>query len=486
MTSWRIGRSCESFDTMSALDATFLDIESDRTPMHVGALSIFDGDPFRDADGRFRLEQVRDHVAGRLHLVPGLRRRTVTSWGGTGRPVWVDDDEFNIERHVQLRHLPQPGDDRQLAALCSELQMATLDRRHPLWELWFIDGLEDGSVALVEKIHHAMVDGVSDVDVAAALLDLSANEPPASTQASQSAGVISDWNPRPAPNQTQLLVHSGVEMLAAPGRWLARSASLLARPSELIAGVGGIADALWSLQRSEHPVRTSLDRSVGTRRSLRWVRRPLAALIEAAHVHEVTLNDLALSAVAAGQRRLLDGRGELPVGSDPLALVPVSTRAPDGHDAAGNQVAALLIPLPVDLDSPDDRLAAVRAATEHHKAAHVADGTSLLVDAMDAVPAAALRQASRLVHRQPLVDAVVTNIAGPPFPLFFDGARMALTVPIVPLAGNLSLSVAILSYDGEVTLGVFADADACPDIDVFVDGIADELDRLIRGPGAAA
>ncbi len=465
-----IGRSWGSFDAMSALDATFLDIETARTPMHVGALSIFDGDPFRAPDGRFRLDAVRDHVAHRLPLVPGLRRRTVSSWSGAGRPVWIDDDDFDIERHVQLLHLPRPGDDRQLAELCAELQMAVLDRRHPLWELWFIDGLEDGSVAVVEKIHHAMVDGVADVDLAAALLDLTPDAPPETAD---------DWTPRRPPTETQLLLHAGVELLVTPARWLVRSASLVATPSKLTAGIGGIADALWSLQRGERPVRTSLDRPVGSRRTLRWVQRPLTPLLAAAHAREVTLNDLALTAAAAGQRRLLDGRGELPLGSAPLALVPVSTRDADQHDASGNRVAALLVPLPVDLDTTDARLEAVRAATSHHKSRHVPDGTALLVDAMDVIPAVALRSAGQLVHRQPLVDVVVTNVAGPPCPLFFDGARMRTTVPIVPLAGNLALSIAILSYDGVVTFGVLADTAACPDVDELMAGIADELDRFV-------
>ena len=471
MSPLPIAAKCGSFDPMTALDATFLHIETARTPMHVGALSIFDGAPFREADGTFHLEAVRSHVAGRLHLLPGLRRRPVSSWPGVGRPVWVDDERFDIGRHVCLRHLPPPGDEGQLAAVCAELQMELLDRDHPLWELWFIDGLEDGSVAVVEKIHHAMVDGVADVDLAAALLDLTPEAPPATPD---------DWTPRRPPSETQLLARAGVELVTAPARWLGSSLALLRTPSRLTADLGGLADAVGSLLGRERPVRTSLGRPVGTGRTLRWVRRPLPALLAAAHAHGATLNDVALAAVTAGQRRLLAGRRELPLGSAPLALVPVSTRAADQHDAAGNRVAALLVPLPVDLASAEDRLRTIRASTAHHKDRHVPDGATLLVDALGALPPVVLRGASRLVHHQLLVDVVVTNVPGPPCPLWFDGARMRSTVPILPLAGYLALSIAVLSYDDQVTFGVFADADSCPDVDELVAGIADELDRLFR------
>ncbi len=470
-----ISSSFGEFDTMTALDATFFDIETARTPMHVGALSIFDGAPFRTPDGDFRLEEVRAHVAGRLHLVPGLRRRAVSGWCGVGRPVWVDDDAFDITRHVCLRHLPRPGDETQLASVCAELQMELLDRDHPLWELWFIDGLDDGSVAVVEKVHHAMVDGVADVDLAAALLDLEPTQQPAPP------GSEAGWTPRPLPSETQLLARAGVELVATPARWLLRTASLLTDSSRAEPGIGGLADAVGSLLGRERPVRTSLARPVGPRRSLHWVRRPLPSLLDAAHRRDVTLNDLALAAVTAGVRRLLSARGELPLASAPLALVPVSTRAPDQHDAAGNRVAALLVPLPVDVDGSENRLEAVRDASSHHKARHVPEGATLLVDAMDAVPAPLLRRMSRLVHHQPLVDLVVTNVPGPPVPLWFGGARMRSTVPVVPLAGNLTVSVAILSYDGVVTFGLFADADSLPDIDELVTGIADELDAFIAG-----
>jgi diacylglycerol O-acyltransferase len=453
---------------MTALDAAFLDIETEDTPMHVGALSVFDGGPFRDEHGELRLDALRQHVASRLHLVPSLRRRPVRSWLGVGRWVWVDDESFDIGRHVVLRHLPPPGDDAQLAEVCAELQMSLLERSRPLWELWFVDGLADGSVAVVEKIHHAMVDGVADVDLALALLDLEPGAPSPEPE---------EWRPRPLPTETQLLAHAAVEVVAAPVRRLAALPTVLRSP-ERVRGVEGLSDAARSLWRDERPVRTSLGRPIGHRRTLRWVRRPLPPLLDAAHVRGVTLNDLVLTAVAGGLRALLAHRGELPVGAAPLALVPVSVRSTDEHGAAGNRVSALLVPVPVDLDDTDDRLGAVRDATTRHKAHHVPDGAALLVDAMDLAPPLAVRQVTRLVHHQPLVDVVVTNVPGPPCPLYLAGACMRSTVPIVPLARNLDVSIGILSYDGTLTFGLYADADACPDLDVLVSGIGAELDRL--------
>jgi WS/DGAT/MGAT family acyltransferase len=485
----RAERRHRRFEAMTGLDSTFLLVESSRTPMHVGALSIFEGAPFHDQpgshdqpgfddesgvhdeSGAFRLDRVRAHVAGRLHLVPRLRKRIATAPGGLGRPVWVDDEDFDLSRHVRHLRLTPPASRDRLADVAAGLMMQTLDRAHPLWELWFVDGLEDGTVAVLEKVHHAMVDGIADVDLAAALLDLDATvrdeEAPA-------------WTPAPPPSGLELALHSGSELGLGPLRWAVRSVSELRSPASVRRRLGGLADALWSLGWRERPIRTSLDRQIGEDRTLRWLRRPLPDVQDAAHRHHTTMNDLVLAAVAGGLRELLVRRNAMAWSRDPLALVPVSTRGPGQHDASGNLVSALLVPLPVERTTPEARLSAIHDAADHHKARHVPEGAGLLVDALEAIPPCALGLLAPLaVHHQALVDVVVTNVPGPPVPLWFDGARMLESVPILPLAGNLPLSVAILSYDDQLSVGILADPAACPDLDHFTDGVEHDLDRFI-------
>ncbi len=204
-----------TYDRLSGLDSSFLHLESLETPMHVGAVSIFDGEPFFDDDGRFRLADARELVASRLHLIPRFRKRLQNVAFEQGRPIWVDDDRFDIGYHVRLTALPSPGTREQLLTLCNRVQEQLLDRSRPLWELWFVEGVEDGNIALIEKTHHALVDGVSGVDVATVLLDFTPEptvlDPP-------------EWRPEPPPSREQLLIDTLRERVSEPAE-IVRSAA---------------------------------------------------------------------------------------------------------------------------------------------------------------------------------------------------------------------------------------------------------------------
>jgi WS/DGAT/MGAT family acyltransferase len=450
-----------SFERMSALEAGFLHAETDRTPMHLGSLTVFEGTPFFDDEGGFRIEAVRARVEERLGMLPRFRRRVAEVPFGQGRPVWVDDTAFDIAHHVRLMVLPEPGSREELAALCAQLHMRLLDRDHPLWELWFVGGLDDGGVAMIEKVHHAVIDGVSGVEVAAALLDLEPRVEPVTSP---------PWTPVPPPDPLPLLAESVRQRIVEPAEWLRTMRALARGPREVAARLGGLADGVRTLASA--PVRrTSLTDPVGHRRRLAWVATDLASVRDAAHRREATVNDVVLAAVTAGLRDVLRSRDEDVEDLELHALVPVSTRTPDEHGSFGNRVSAIVAPLPVGTPEPDDVLTEIRDAMTQHKQRHQAQGTELLVEGLELVPPAVLAISSRAVHHQPIVDVVITNVPGPAAPLYFLGARLVEAVPIVPLAGNLSIGIAVLSYDGDLTLGFYADRDRWEDLEVLTDAV---------------
>jgi WS/DGAT/MGAT family acyltransferase len=460
-------------ERLSALDASFLYAETPATPMHVGALLVFEGAPFFDERGAFRLDDVRRRIEARLHRVPRMRKVVRFVPFGQGRPVWVDAVDFDIADHVRLMVLPEPGNRAQLEALCERLQMQVLDRSKPLWELWCIGGLADGNVAMVEKLHHAMVDGISGVDVASALLDLEPRTGPEP---------IPPWNPEPPPSDLELVFDAWRDQAREPLE-LARLAGSVARaPLRLARGaVEGLGSLLSLVGPGGLAPRTSLNAArVGSGRRLLTVRVPLDEVKATKRWLGTTVNDVVLAAVTGGLRRLLEAREEPVEGFRLRALVPVSVRADDEHLALGNRVSAMVAPLPIDEETPLARLLAVQATMSELKAQHLAEGNELLLEGAEHLPPALTALVSRQVHRQPFVNVVVTNVPGPQFPLWFLGARMLESTPIVPLSGNLTVGIAVLSYDGTLFIGIHADRDAVPDVGFLADAIRDEFAELLR------
>lgn len=459
---------------LTALDAAFLAFESDRTPTHVGSVAFFEGAPFHDEDGRFRLAELRSRVESRLHLVPRLRQRPTDTPLGIAHPLLVDDPQFDIAHHVRLVEIGAPATETEVFELAATLHMERLDPHRPLWELWFVEGLADGRVALVEKIHHSIVDGVSGVEVATVLLDLERDPAPSAAP---------PWDPPDPPSTLDLTAAGLADRLQQPVDLLEDLLGGLRHPLDSVAHVAHDAAALRSFLRPAHRApRTSLNVQVGHRRRLAAVRRPLATVKEHAHGHGGTVNDLVLAAVTTGLRRLLAARGELP--ADPAftlkALVPVSLHTTEGE--LGNIVAGLIVDLPVGVAEPVARIRSISADLREHKSSGEAAAQAGLMRAADLLPPTVARSLSRAVHHQPFVNVVVTNVPGTSFPLYSMGAQLLDAVPIVPLGGNLTVSIGVLSYDGSLDLGILADADACPDLDVLVDGIEEGFDELARRP----
>ncbi len=467
------------YDRLTSLDASFLHLERLEYPMHVGAVSILEGAPFIAPDGRLRIDEVRDLVLSRLPLMPRFRKRLMTVPYDQGRPIWVDDDRFDITYHVRLTALPRPGSWEQLVALTTRVQESLLDRDRPLWEIWLVEGLEDGHVGLIQKTHHSLIDGVSGVDVATLLLDMSPNyEPP----------VVPEWTPEAAPSPSQLLVDTLRERLTEPAEMVRSIRSLFRVPRRTLENVTRVARSMSTLiTRDAIAPRTSLNARTGRHRRLSVARIPLSEIKEIRASLGGTVNDVVLTGVSGGLRRLFAHRAEEAEDLQLRALCPVSVRSDDQRGSLGNKVSAMFVNLPIDNRASVERLRAISLQTADLKERHQALGAEMLLSMTDYIAPTLMSLAARVVHRQPFINLIVTNVPGPQFPLYMMGARLLEAFPIVPLTRNLTVVVGILSYDGTLHFGLWADRDAFADLEVLAGGIDDsfaELLKLARERGA--
>jgi diacylglycerol O-acyltransferase / wax synthase len=460
------------YDRLTALDASFLHLERMEYPMHVGAVSVLEGEPFFDADGRFKIEEVRDLVLSRMPLMPRFRRRLMSVPFDQGRPIWVDDDRFDITYHVRHTALPKPGSWEQLVALTTRVQENLLDRERPLWELWFVEGLEGGHVGIVQKTHHSLIDGVSGVDVATLLLDPSEEYTPP---------VVPEWKPEPGPLPSQLLVDTLRERMTEPGEIARSFRSLLRGPRRALERINEVTRSMSTLvTRDAIAPRTSLNGRTARHRRLSVVRVPLTEIKEIRAGLGGTVNDVVLTGVAGGLRRLLQHRAESTDDLQLRVLCPVSVRADDQHGALGNKVSAMFVTLPVDARPAVERLAAISAQTRDLKERQQAIGAEMIMSVTDYIAPTLMSLAARVVHRQPFFNLIVTNVPGPQFPLYMMGARLLEAFPIVPLTRNLTVVVGILSYDGTLHFGLWADRDAFADLEVLAGGIDDAFSELVK------
>jgi diacylglycerol O-acyltransferase len=479
-----------AYERLSAQDSMFLHIEKPQQPQHVGSLGILEGGPMRDADGRFRLDLAREVIAERLHLVPRFRRRIMTVPLDQGRPVWVDDEDFDLGYHVRLTALPKPGSEEQLLALFARLQSHLLDRRRPLWELWFVEGLEGDRVAVVQKTHHCLVDGISGVDVATVLFDLA----PEVTRIDAPA-----WQPASPPSGAQLMLESMVERAVEPAE-LARSVrSALRGPRAVIDGAKDVAQAVT--RNASTAPHTPWNVPISAHRRWRPVRVPIAtakAIKDAGSLDErlggrVSLNDVVLAAVTSGLRDFLLERDQPIDDLELRAMVPVTMRAKEERDAAaaegsaalGNRVSMMNAVLPVGPDDPVTRLRGVVDGMRELKDSGAAVGADHLLQMSSYVPPTVFAMASRLLIRARSVNLTITNVPGPQFPLYCLGAQVVEAFPYVGIVDGQALTVAVLSYDGQLGFGITGDRDVLPDLHVLADGIAAGFDQLHHAFGAA-
>jgi diacylglycerol O-acyltransferase / wax synthase len=460
-----------SGDRLTGLDASFLHLEDASSHMHVAGVSLFEGPPPPYAD-------LLEAIERRLSLVPRYRQRLAFVPLGQGRPRWVDDPHFNLRYHVRSTALASPGTERQLKDMAGRVFSQQLDRDKPLWEVWLVEGLEDDRFAVLSKTHHALVDGISGVDIMSVLFDTSP-EPAAPTDPSDR------WLPRPLPSRAQLLAEALLERATIPAE-IGRSVRAVFRgPLRIAEGVRdaavGVGAMAWA---GLNPAPASpYNKSIGPHRRFTWVRADLKDIKAIKNELGGTVNDVVLSVVAGGLGRHLRRRGRKTDGLELKAMVPVSVRSDVERGALGNRVAAMMAPLPVWCQEPVARLDIVSEQLKGLKSGGQAVGAQVLTDLSGFAPPTIMDQASRLMARQRFFNLVVTNVPGPQFPLYLLGRRMLETFPMVPLAKNQALGIALLSYDGHINYGLVGDFDLLWDLDEFAADLEESLAELADAAG---
>ena len=458
-------------DRLTGLDASFLHLEDASAHMHVASVMVFEGDPPP-------YEDLLESIEGRLHLVPRYRQRLGFVPLGQGRPRWVDDPHLNMRYHVRATALPAPGSEDQLRALSSRVFAQQLDRDKPLWEIYLVEGLEGGRFALLSKTHHALVDGVSGVDIFSVLFDTSA-DPAAPPDPGRR------WLPAPAPSGAQLLGEALLERATMPSE-VARSVKALFRgPRQVVDsavraayGVGAMA---WAGVNPAPP--SPYNRPIGPHRRFTWVRTELADIKAIKNELGGTVNDVVLATVAGALGRHLRRRGQRTDGLELKAMVPVSVRADTERGDLGNKVAAMMAPLPVWCQEPEARLEIVSEQLAGLKEGGQALGAQVLTDLTGYAPPTVMAQASRLMGRQRMFNLVVTNVPGPQFPLYLMGRKAVDPFPMVPLAKGQGLGVAIMSYDGKMNFGLVGDYDVMHDLDDLAGDLYASLEELAHAAG---
>jgi WS/DGAT/MGAT family acyltransferase len=452
-------------ERMSTLDAGFFYVEHDNVPMHLGSLALFDG-PAPSCEELTRL------FAAKLPLVPRYRQVVRTMPLEILRPMWVDDEHFDIGHHLRRATVPAPGGKRQLRELAAGIFAAPLDRSRPLWEGWLLDGLKGGRWAILSKVHHCVVDGIGGNDLMTAVFDLASDaECPAPAP----------WVPEPEPAMLDLMTAGLQQASAGAARQLAGLSALLRQPmppaEEIVAYARGLAA---SARRLTVPSAASLNGPIGPDRRWAWAAAPLAEVKEIRSAHGGTVNDVLLAAITRGFRDLLEARGELADGLVVRSLVPVSVRRQDEQGMITNKVSAVLANLPAGEPDPLRRLELIRGQMDELKSTSQAIGAEVLTGMLGFAVPALLAFGSHAAFQlpQPLVQTVTTNVPGPRLPLFLLGRRLARIYPYVPIGDNVRISVAIISYLERFSFGITADRDAVPDLAVLAKGIRRGLDEL--------
>ena len=452
-------------DRLSALDASFLHQEGPETHMHIGALAVVDGPP----PG---LDELLATIGSRLHRVPRYRQRLAHTPLDRGRPVWIDDPGFRLEFHVRRAALPAPGGHEQLLAMLAQIFSAQLDRRRPLWELWFIEGLHDDRFALIFKAHHAVTDGVAGVDLATVVLD------PEGERDERAP----DWTPARSPGAAELVALAAARDAQAALTLLGHALAAAMRPQQAAAHLRAALEGVGEVVRAtlDPAPATPLNVPIGPYRRFVTVTCRLEDIRAISERFGGTVNDVVLAVVSGALRRFLDLREVRTEGLELRALVPVSLRAAsDGGGAAGNRVTALRAPLPVAIADPLARLAAVTAAMIGLKGSRQALGTEVLLGLQDFAPPAILSQAARLSFATRLFNVLVTNVPGPRTPLHVLGREIREVYPVALLPRDHALSVAVLSYNERLTFGLLADYDTLPELAQIGDWVSAEIDALL-------
>lgn len=441
-------------ERLSALDATFLDVEVKTAPMHVGAALLFDAKPLTLEHGGLDIDRLSRYTEAALDSIPRYRQRV--EWvPGLRHPVWVDDQRFNMHFHLRHTRLPMPGDERMLKRLVGRLFSQHLDRSRPLWEFWVVEGVEGDRFALVVKVHHCMVDGVAGVELLQALLQMMPQVQERDPK---------PWSPRPVPSRLELLsaeVKHRIEGVRELSHYMPRV-------KENFQGMRRL------LTSGLKPVPPSpfTHRDISPYRRFDWISFPLDEAKKIKNVLGGTINDVVVATTTGAVRRFLLRRNENVDAIEGFrTMLPVNTRAPGGG-GIGNHVAMLLADLPISEPDPTERMKKVIAITTAlKKQSNQTGGAKLIEEISDLTTKLIVSELYRAAMQLRSYNLVITNIPGPPVPLYLLGARMQAIFPMVPIMWNQNLGIALFSYDGSLFWGFNADWESFPDVHEFVEDI---------------
>jgi WS/DGAT/MGAT family acyltransferase len=457
---------------LTALDASFLHLESPTNHMHIGGIAIFGPSPL--GTGAKLYKGLVKAIEPRLDLVPRYRQKVALVPLSLDVPVWVDDANFDIENHVLRAALPKPGGDRELQNLAARVFSRPLDRRRPLWEIYIVEGLPEGKWALLTKTHHALVDGISSLELVTVLLD---TDP-------EVAGNVrkSSWTPKEAPSSLDLVVESLRDKLARPGRLISTVRGVVEKRGQIADALRDTASGIAVMaQTLRNPSSTVLNGSIGPSRKYTYSRFPLEDFRTVKNHFGATINDVVLASVAGGLRNYLELRGVDPEDKDEAlqALCPVSIRDTSEKSAMGNRLAMLLVKLPIDEPDPAKRMARVKETVDNLKERKQAVAADFLMNLAGFSPATLHAMVARSTIRQIGFNLVVTNVPGPQFPLYFQGARLIEAFPIAFLYDKQRVAIAIFSYCGWLNFGYIVDAQGIRDVNKFAKSVEHGFQELL-------
>ncbi len=464
------------YERLSFLDTSFLALESRTAHMHVGSVALFDAAPLQ-VKGGIDFERIRDYIHARLHMVDRYRQR-LSYIPLEGNPVWIDDDDFHLDYHIRHTSLPHPGTMEQLQALAGRIMSQQLDRTKPLWEFWVVEGLENDRFAIISKIHHCMIDGISGVDLMAFMFNL-APDP--------TIGEIQPWEPRPAPSGAELLVGETARRVRNAIDFVSDHRHIIeetqTRAGSIARRAAAVANSLSSgwLKRG---VETPINKHLGPNRRIGWLETELQQIKDIKNALGGSVNDVVLTVVASTMRTYLAELGVDPAHYDYRVMAPVSVRSENARGSMGNQVAMWLVTLPVGEEDPVDRLAGVRAETAKLKTTDQAMGAATLVQLSSGAPLTLVSLGTRLAADRRPFNMTVTNVPGPQIPLYLADSQLLATYPFVPLWENHGLGMALFSYAGRMFWGLQGDWDLVPDMNRVGEIIEESLAELAEAASA--
>jgi diacylglycerol O-acyltransferase / wax synthase len=469
-------------ERLSGLDASFLYLESPNNHMHVAATMTFDPST---VEGGYSFDKVRDLLKSRLHLLPQFRQRLAAVPFNLHHPVWVEDPDFDLDYHLRRIAAPAPGSYHELADIAGDIAGRQLDRSRPLWEMYIVEGLEHGHIGVIAKMHHSTIDGVSGANMMVYLFDL---EPNPTEDKSQPE----DWEPDHIPSDAELLAYAVRSRLKRP----LQVASVIPKVGQAVVNVvrnRRSSDTINAPAPLTAP-RTSFNGAITPHRKVAYSIASLEDVKAIKNAFGTTVNDVVLAVVGGGLRRYLQRTAQLPDKSL-IATVPISVRPPEGEDAGvgANKVSAMFTSLATDIEDPVERLYKIHDVTKGAKEEHNAVGADMLQSLTEfAAPrlfglAMRLYSGTKLADRGPVIhNLVISNVPGPPFPLYFAGAKLVSLFPMGPVMEGAGLNITVISYMDEIDIGLMVARESVPDVWDMAADIEESLAELKKAADAAA